>query len=541
MSRKSLYPGTVCTRWLPSAYVGPCAIPARVVIRRKGSHEELAIRPNPLTFIRGHRGSSEAEGPRAHDRSTAAHTHRTSNSSAVQHHQGPLNASVVNAGPARVGVQTDRRTQESEGRVPSKLSKSEEKVLDAFRSADKSMTEIFKALLKGVSNDVKECIETFAAALKPLNKGSSKSHVFASEAYNARLQSRLQQMPQGNLQAVGAAAAKFPGKASDPVVASIDLAAQTELRRRLDVLKSADAPMNDVLVALASKGVGEIADGVEQFMEALEPIQNISVNSDGGAGDIYDDRLGMQLRNMKDKELQAVAKGAAHYLRNVDDAVVERIGVAVKEALQVRAQIAASTSATSPDQAMPAVLETLVAGKASTVKSIATEVDLLLRTARDMSAEGAAFFLSGLSREQLRELIRAASHVLDNSSQPAPNAGPRDVISGTRLARKDLEAIREGAGRQLAISVVLSSYLTSVDGLARMPPAQLQEMDWAVKWCRSQNIVTPHDTDSLNGKEILQVKATWENKVKGLESAITQFQARPTPNSSANPAQSSGL
>ncbi|MDO9438096.1 hypothetical protein [Hydrogenophaga sp.] len=286
------------------------------------------------------------------------------NSSAA-HYPLTRTSTIESPVPPRVVSQSARRTQEGETVVVSKSSKAEVKVSKAVQSADRHTTDVFKALLKGDVNDVKESVEKFVAAFKPLNESASKSNVFASDAYKPRLEKRFAKMPQDKLIAVGAAAAAFPGKASDPVIARIDLAAKGELARRADVLDSAEKNLSNIVAAFTERRSSGVKSSSEDITTALASLKHSKAKGDGTHQNFLEGRFA----KMSVVQLQAVSESATNYLKAKLDPFVADLEVAVQAELRgrlgvgvlARAQVSIEASA---DQHFSKVLDGLWDGNA---------------------------------------------------------------------------------------------------------------------------------------------------------------------------------
>lgn len=256
--------------------------------------------------------------------------------------------------------------------------------------------------------------------------------------------------------------------------------------------------MSDVFDALAAGDTNGVLSSSKAFVAAVHTRDLRMAKTSTFSFDVHSSGWRSQLRSMPRDRLEAVQEAAASISGRAADPVIAGI-------------------------------------------RIAAGAELLLRTARDMGSDGAEFVLSGLSRDQLRELRNAASHFLANAPKPLSGADPGARVPGIQLTRNGLETLFSGLSRQLAIKTVLAEHLTSAEEFAAMPSARFQEVAWAVKQCGALKIAAPHNTDALPRAEVLQVQSIWDGKLKSLEKAIQQFEARPVPASGAIPSQSSGL
>lgn len=216
-------------------------------------------------------------------------------------------------------------------------------------AAEEHLWYVFAALATKNVNLAKEMDASLRKEQKkPINK-HSMIQPFTGKIYSDRLKSRLKAMPIETLEAYRQCALKFPDKGI-LLVQEIGRFLIDECERREDAkteeqmrFASGEVHMNLVLSALRStKPFNDlnIAKAVGKFVEAMQPLYGEAL-SDSAAFDVYQDRsnqdrLNKTLNKMSPARLEAAAAGVKGYLREVQDPVVEGIGIAVEAQLEQR-------------------------------------------------------------------------------------------------------------------------------------------------------------------------------------------------------------
>ncbi|MDO9438097.1 hypothetical protein [Hydrogenophaga sp.] len=225
--------------------------------------------------------------------------------------------------------------------------------------AEEHMSKLFEALGAGEDGDVLASSKNFSTALAPLNHNASEGDIVACLTYEARLQTRLEEMPSATLDTLRKGAAVFLETTTDAVVGLLHGAIQVELARREEVLLSADLHMAQFFTVLVSGNLSDMQSFTEKFTEALLQLKKFDP--------ACEDRWLMYLNKCSVAALGAVGPAVRDLVESpgarVDESVLLYLEATANHVLLER--MGAAFKAT--DEHMATVLDALALGNASNV------------------------------------------------------------------------------------------------------------------------------------------------------------------------------
>ncbi|WP_304850982.1 hypothetical protein [Hydrogenophaga sp.] len=236
---------------------------------------------------------------------------------------------------------------------------------------------------------------------------------------------------------------------ANAVVPAVDPAFRTELRRRAEVLQSAEPVMRALLHAIAAQNGSAAAAGIEKFTQSLLPINNGSAIAGERAIDMYSDRMKMHVQKMNPIELKALEHGAGvllheSELESLDNPVVAGINMAIQDELRQRKATPAFNAASAR---MDVVLKSLVSGTVHDVQEssqkfvaeLTTLNNRLFRSqpfAGDLYNDRLSTQLRGVPFNDLEAVSLSAAKFLSTTNDPVVSRVDF-AVTAERLRRMD--------------------------------------------------------------------------------------------------------
>ncbi|QHE86492.1 hypothetical protein [Hydrogenophaga sp. BPS33] len=441
--------------------------------------------------------------------------------------------------------------------------------------ASQKMTMVFLALRRhatdgGTADKVLARTEDFVKALTTADPNSSASSV---QPYDGLLRARLETMPRDKLNVLSKSASILQDVHA--VVARIHVAAQAELLRREDALKSVEREGMQFLRSLVSGNTTVARHHFGQFDAAMK-----SVGTFADCRDLWCQIFDKWNR----KDLEAARLAAVDFMERGRKPWIADLVDVMNEAPSLRM----STPLARVDRVLGTLLDVLPARDSLHIaqciqrfqETVAREVpsahgdvfaidgymdrlqwrlqtmstnslvelgeavwsyakegadaviahlqyaivaDELRRRLPNVQRNGPEAVLAQMSRVEMNDLAVKAAYLFDTAQKRAPNADAKERIPGASFTLQELTDFNNVVNQNLAMRIVREYHLRSIE---RMTVEERDDAAWAVRLSRRWNVRAPEvDKDASTA-----TKDPFNQQLLRLEQRLTAFDAAQSSN-----------